>query len=111
MSEQLPVQCSLINVHLGDLNFQLEELQEQLVEAGTLDKARILKLIVAKESAILDTENDLEECIQRNSGPEFKVAPKATIPLVSTDTTLVQVKKTISWNLLQKKFDEFLNQR
>jgi len=111
MSDQLPVQCVGIKEQVDDLNAQLEFLQEELGNAAPVDKPRIIREIGVKESEIEKAEEDLETCIINNSGPTTKQPPPATIPAFSNDLTLQIVKKTISWNILQKKFDEFFNRR
>ena len=111
MAVTLPAQCASKQTHLDDLNFQLDQLQDSLGTAAPGDKPRIIKQILAKQVTIGIAEDELAACIVNFSIPVFKLAPLATVPNMSSDATLIPVKKNISWSLLQKKFDEFFNLR
>src|SRR4030095_10067674 len=111
MSDQLPIQCVVFQTEVEDLNFEIEQLQEELQNASPVDKPRIIKQIGMTQRALQTAEENLEACIATNNGPAFKPPPSATIPFFNNDPTLQSVTKVIPWSLLQKKFDEFLNLR
>ncbi len=111
MSDQIPVQCVVFQNQIDNLNAQIENLQEELQVAAPVDKSRIIAQIGLKERALQTAEDNFDECIVSNNGPDFKPVPPATIPYFNNDPALQPVTKQIPWSLLQKKFDEFLNHR
>jgi hypothetical protein len=109
MPNQIPVQCAAFPGMIDSLNQQLENLQNELENASPVDKPRLIKLILAKQLAVDKAENDFQDCLDHNLPPA--PPPGATMPLISTDTSLQPVQKIIPWALVQKKMDEFFNLR
>src|SRR5678815_656526 len=77
MSDQLPAQCTRIKTQLDILNAQLEMLHGELDEAAPVDRPDIIGQIEAKETAIIQAEENLATCIANNGGPGFQRASPA----------------------------------
>src|SRR5882724_1789873 len=111
MSDQIPPQCLSYQSEVNNLNSEIAELQAELRTAAGNMKASIVAQIKATQKSLGQAEQDLANCKAINSGPGFATAPNATIPTISRDLPLIDVKKVIQWSSLQKKIDEFINKR
>ncbi len=109
MSVQLPAPCIALQQNVDSLIADLNDLEDQL-KAAPHDKD-LLKQIADQKNAIAQAKRAVETCIQQSTGPIFGPGPTPTKPSMSTNTTPVQKTKTISLDLMQKKFDEFFNNR
>src|SRR5437016_1982848 len=111
MSDQIPPQCLSFQSQVNQLNSEISELQSELHTVAGTTKASIVAQIKAAQKSLSKAESDLEHCKASNAGPNFATPPNATIPTISSDKTLIDVKKVIQWSALQKKIDEFINKR
>lgn len=107
----VPDECVACKRRLEQLIRELEMLRQAVIEADPADKPRLQNLAGAKEREVTENKSIFKTCVETFTYPFFNPAPATNIPAISKNTTLVPVKKTMSWRLLQRKLDEFLNLR
>jgi len=102
-----PAECLFIQHDIDNMNADLAEYQRELRSDPTMNKV-LLQNAIGKLTLQIDAaQNALADCI---ANPPVS-APPATQPIISTDTTMTPVQKVISWDLVQRKVDEFFNKR
>jgi phospholipase C len=105
MPVQVPAACIQLQATVDKLSNQISLLEDQLPDALLLEKKKILIQIGALKLQLATARQNLNTCIKNSSGPQ------PTSPDISKDTTAVTKTKAISFPFLNKKFDEFFNNR
>ena len=123
MSAQIPIQCAGQKAAVDRLNSQIQELQgiidalEQGHAHDTETETEIRNNTKAKSEAqklLVTAQRGLSACVKLNSGPAFAPDPfsnPARPDGISTEGTLITRTQVVPLDFLQKKFDEFFNNR